>query len=1418
MKKILASLLLMVFIAPLALQAEEVKSRFFYDFNGNSIEGWKTTDRDNDGNNWLVSEEGYIYSESSESIKPNNIIATVEKYAIYATSKITFDVRVSEDKSLEKYGIGVAYSLDGEYFTTLQDETALTSATEWNTVEISLDYIANQEVYIGILHNVYDNQGTVMVDNVKLTDGLLNTVTDVVAEENDDNVNITWNAPAEDNANVFYGYRLFRARGEENPVMLADNLTETSYQDAEWKDIQWGIYKYGVAALYQQKTRGNADTILVEGFETTEYPNIPEGWTKFADPVSSSVSAPWVVTTSELNPVVSPYTGEKYAYSSFGNKDNTEYYFVTPAIDLTKAVNPTLTFNYIAKGFFDEPGNPLSIRFSESATGPWTEIFTDQANEVWKGATVNLNDCSGKVVYLAFVHKDTEVVMNYGVGLDDVCITAQVSENIVPVASKIVWSNELEKDMNTTVNVSVVADDNSSVEGAIVTLNNINETTYTYEGTIDENGACQLNVRRGTYKYTVSLDEYYTTTGEIEIYEETSLGCILEKKPELIEGLYVSPTGWAMWEYEEENITYDVMFDGITVAQNITDKYFQFDVTALVEGEEYTTTVFPKGQAGSVMMEYTWTYTSCGDFANAVNFRANKEDGKAVLSWTMPTVEVEPEAVATFSTNFDNGSLEGWTTIDADGDNRNWQNTSEFATQGFGVENTFCAASLSYEVESDKAIDPNNFLVTGQKCAITASSKLTYSVSAQSKLSPNEHYGIAISTKSNTNAEDFEVIFDETLTAGEVDSTSTQGQWFERTVDLSTYAGQDVYIAIRHYNSKDNSWLKVDNISLTNGATRGTTEGGGEWLYYDNGAFESAINNFDMSNNPTQIFWAIMFPSDVIADYAKRNITKVAMYDYTAHKGAFSIHKGGDDAPGEMVHVQSYETTGQKAYIEIELDSPVTISGKDNIWIQFSNEYGSGVYPAAYSADMGDPNSRWRSDDGSMWYDSEWFGEGWYGTWMIRAYVDEKDESVLDDPEVATAEPIGTIIFRNGELITPEPIKDTVYTDSIFEGEEEIEYTIRVVYGGEKDKSYYAMSCPTTKVLKTIDPLVCVQPKGLYGETTLNKNGSFGATLVWPYMEKEWLYYDDGKVLETSIGTGGAIQWGVMFPAKDLAQYASGYINKVSLFDIEACDATLNIAYGGDFAPGLTVHSQNFKFEGKKDYLELDLTAQIPVTGEENVWITIKTTAQYPAAVTSITDDPNGRWCSVDGASWGDITTMGNGLDYSWYLRACISNEPNRGDEGTFDHYNVYRSTTNGNYQWIGETTGNRYFDEVERGTYYYQVTSVYTRGEETCESEPATTHEDENVNYVVVEVTAIDENGVKGVMAYPNPAKDLLNISAENMKRITINNVLGQVVYDKQVDSDNEIIDMSQYEAGIYMVRIATENGVAVKRISLTK
>ena len=82
---------------------------------------------------------------------------------------------------------------------------------------------------------------------------------------------------------------------------------------------------------------------------------------------------------------------------------------------------------------------------------------------------------------------------------------------------------------------------------------------------------------------------------------------------------------------------------------------------------------------------------------------------------------------------------------------------------------------------------------------------------------------------------------------------------------------------------------------------------------------------------------------------------------------------------------------------------------------------------------------------------------------------------------------------------------------------------------------------------------------------------------------------------------------------------------------------------------------------------------------------------------------------------------------------------------------------------------------------------------------------------------TDVNEFGVKASV-YPNPTDGNVTIEAEGMQRLTVVNELGQVVYDAEVNNDTETLDMSQYGAGVYMIRIYTENGMGVKRVNVIR
>ena len=70
----------------------------------------------------------------------------------------------------------------------------------------------------------------------------------------------------------------------------------------------------------------------------------------------------------------------------------------------------------------------------------------------------------------------------------------------------------------------------------------------------------------------------------------------------------------------------------------------------------------------------------------------------------------------------------------------------------------------------------------------------------------DEHFAVYVSTTGNQSVDDFTQVSEEFVASG----------WpQEYTVDLSSYAGQEGYIAIRHYNSYDQFAMVVDDISFT---------------------------------------------------------------------------------------------------------------------------------------------------------------------------------------------------------------------------------------------------------------------------------------------------------------------------------------------------------------------------------------------------------------------------------------------------------------------------------------------------------------------------------------------------------------------------------------------------------------------------
>ena len=172
-----------------------------------------------------------------------------------------------------------------------------------------------------------------------------------------------------------------------------------------------------------------------------------------------------------------------------------------------------------------------------------------------------------------------------------------------------------------------------------------------------------------------------------------------------------------------------------------------------------------------------------------------EDDANVCLAWSAP--EVKPEI---FTEDFENGPGE-FTQIDANNDGFGWvymYDDELKSNSGYGG-----LQSYSWIPNGGGAVHVDDWLVT--PLAILDGT-FSFWAAAQDGEWTDEHFAVYVSTTGNQSVDDFTQVSEEFVASG----------WpQEYTVDLSSYAGQEGYIAIRHYNSYDQFAMVVDDISFT---------------------------------------------------------------------------------------------------------------------------------------------------------------------------------------------------------------------------------------------------------------------------------------------------------------------------------------------------------------------------------------------------------------------------------------------------------------------------------------------------------------------------------------------------------------------------------------------------------------------------
>ena len=161
----------------------------------------------------------------------------------------------------------------------------------------------------------------------------------------------------------------------------------------------------------------------------------------------------------------------------------------------------------------------------------------------------------------------------------------------------------------------------------------------------------------------------------------------------------------------------------------------------------------------------------------------------------------ESTAAGNYIYEFEN-DMEGWTCFNASSNNnvkKPWFHSTEAVSFGKEAKDSYSGNGhmmsrtlLSNNMAYTHPI--NNYFVSPVKMKATENSKVSFYARAHHKAYYPEHFGLAVSTTGNTSEADFTLLDEWVIT-----EQNTSTTWKQYTVDLSAYAGQEIYVAIRHF-------------------------------------------------------------------------------------------------------------------------------------------------------------------------------------------------------------------------------------------------------------------------------------------------------------------------------------------------------------------------------------------------------------------------------------------------------------------------------------------------------------------------------------------------------------------------------------------------------------------------------------------
>jgi hypothetical protein len=289
--------------------------------------------------------------------------------------------------------------------------------------------------------------------------------------------------------------------------------------------------------------------------------------------------------------------------------------------------------------------------------------------------------------------------------------------------------------------------------------------------------------------------------------------------------------------------------------------------------------------------------------------------------------------------------------------------------------------------------------------------------------------------------------------------------------------------------------------------------------------------------------------------------------------------------------------------------------------------------------------------------------------------------------------------------------------------------------------------------------------------------------------------FDNATMVSTF--TGPAAARAIAYNEVDDVFYCNNWSEDIVMFDMSGANL-------GSFAVGpIGASYYGFAFDNYSGGTYLWGFAQAGATSNELVQIELPSgteTGTYFDVGSVI--DPAGSGIAgglaIDGMFVPDVyTIIGNMQGISLFGLELSANTSLQG-------YNVYYSFEGGAFELLDFTTSTTYtHEDPGYGEHCYYVTAVYDEGE----SEPTDTE--------CETLVGLEDNLVAQTQIFPNPATSVVNIKSDyTISNLVIYNFAGQLILNEQVSSSNHTVNVSNFNPGVYIFQIDTDQGRLTERI----